>query len=194
MGQDVDPERVVAVAQVAVAGPEKQVGQERQRAVADAPKAGQVVAATAQTGTAAFGEVGAVAQGRHEPGDLGGVGAAVGVEHDDHVAGRGGEAADERVALAVAGLADQPGRGQHPADDAVRVVRRVPVDDDDLVHRRQRRQHLGEVARLVEGRDHDGDPGFTRAVAAGPHRRLLFLRPFPRARHQTSDKGKADLS
>ena len=65
--------------------------------------------------------------------DLGRVGGAVGVEHHDDVAGRGGEAAGERVALAASVLEHDAHVGPQRAGDGDRVVDRVAVDEDDLV-------------------------------------------------------------
>ena len=65
---------------------------------------GDVGAAAAVEEARALGEVGAGLERVDEAGDLGRVGGAVGVEHDDEVAGDGGEAGAEGVALAAAAL------------------------------------------------------------------------------------------
>ena len=56
------------------------------------------------------------------------------------------------------------------------VVDRAAVDEDHLVDRRQRRQHGGQVARLVERRHHDADPRLPWAPWAHRSHRVL-LRP-----------------
>jgi len=177
-GEQVGPEGVVAVAEVGVAGAEQGVGDAVEAGVAGAAEQGDVVAAAAGGEAGAFGEVGAGDQGGDEGGDFGGVGGAVGVEHDDDVAGGGGEAAGHGVAFAFAGL----GEGSYPRQGAAccadRVVGRVPVDHDDLVHggayRGDRGEHDLEVARLVAGRHHHGHPWFAAALhrRAPPHRHL----------------------
>ena len=71
--------------------------------VAQLAEPGDVGAAAAGEEARSLGEVGARLERRHEAGDLGRVGRAVGVDHHDQVPGHGGEAGAERVALADPG-------------------------------------------------------------------------------------------
>ena len=126
------------------------------------------VAAAAVGEPGALGEVGPGHQGVDEPGDLGGIGRPVGVQHDQDVTRRGGEAARHRVPLALAGLVDHPDVGQAGTRDRNGVVHRRAVDEDHLVQvGGQRGQDVRQVPRLVPGgNDHrDSGPG-----AGEPHR------------------------
>jgi hypothetical protein len=157
----VGPERVVAVAEVGEAGAEGDVHPGVQEPVAKTAHRGDVGAATAGPEPRPLGEVGPSDQGLDEPRDLLGVGRTVRVEHHDHVAGDPREAGCEGVALAPPRLADR-----HDArEDLLRGVHgpvdRSAVDQDDLVHRREPREHLAQVRGLVESRHDHADPWLT---------------------------------
>jgi len=158
-GHQVPPERVVAVAQVGVPGAEERVGEQVQREVAGPAHRRDVGAAAPGDEARALGEVRAVEQHVHERGDLARIGRAVGVEHHDDVAAAGGEPAGERVALALAGLAHHVHVGAKPAGHLHGAVDGVAVDQDDLVDvARQAREHVRQVAGLVQGRNDHAHP------------------------------------
>jgi hypothetical protein len=100
----VGPERVVAIAEVGVPGPEAQVDERVEELVAQVAHGRDVAGAPARGVPRALGEVRAGLQRLDEPGDLGGVRGPVGVEHDDDVTRDPGEAGGQGVALALAGL------------------------------------------------------------------------------------------
>ena len=153
------PEGVVAVAEVRVPAAEQHVRDPVEEVVAERAEAGDVLAAAAVREARPLRDVGALGERPDERRDLVRVGRAVGVEHDDDVAGRRGEAARQCVALALAGLLHDVDAGHHASGGLDRVVDRVPVDEDDLVHGRQLRQHDLEVSGLVACGDDDGDGG-----------------------------------
>jgi len=105
----------------------------------------------------ALGDVGAADQRVDERRDLGGVGRAVGVEHDDDVTGDRREAAGEGVALPGARLGHDRGVRTQPAGDGDGVVDRVAVDEDDLGVPGQLGKHQLQVPRLVARGDDDGE-------------------------------------
>src|ERR1700688_3218721 len=80
------PERVIAVTQVGVPGAEGQVHHAAQDPVAQLTGQGDVVAAAAVGEAGSLGGVGPADEGGDEPGDLGTVGRAIAVDHDDNVA------------------------------------------------------------------------------------------------------------
>ncbi len=152
------PERVVAVTEVAVAGPEKQVHGRAQQAVPGAAQPRQVGAAAALDVARALRIVGAAEQSSHERGDLLGKCRAVGVERHHDVAGRRLPSRDQRVALALPRLLHDPcirAQGERRLDGA---VARVTVDDQKLVFGIEPRQDVRQVLRLVESGNHDTDP------------------------------------
>jgi hypothetical protein len=152
------PERVVAVAEVGVARPVQRVHQEVEPAIAEPTGEGDVRAVAALGEARALHEVGAVDERGHEARDLRRVGRAIGVQHHDDLARGGLEARPERIPLATARLFDDDHVRSQRAGDIDGAVRRVPVDDDDLVEViGQLREDVREVLRLVEGRDDRAD-------------------------------------
>ena len=133
----------------------------RSRVMSALPPAGQEARA--------LGEVGAGLERVDEARDLGRVGGAVGVEHDDEVAGDGGEAGAEGVALAAAALGEDADVGIGVAGGLDRVVLGVAVDEDHLVQvLGQLRRARGRCSRLVHRRDDDADLGPAVARRSGP--------------------------
>ena len=135
--QDVAPEGVVAVAQVAVARLRHAIGQHVETQVARAAHPGDVGAATAGEEAAAFGEVRAARQCLQEQRDLRRIGRPVGVEHDNDVTGGSSETARQRIALARARLPDHLDIRQHRLGRFDRAIDRVTVYQNDFVHCRK---------------------------------------------------------
>ena len=75
----------------------------------------------------------------HEQIDLSGIGTPVGVDHHDDVAACGGEAGAEGRALPALRLMDDDDVGDESTGDDLGLVRREPVDEDDL------RDRLGQM-------------------------------------------------
>jgi hypothetical protein len=161
------PEGVVAVTQVGVTGPVDQVHNFVQEVVPELAQPGDVARTGPGHKTRALGEVGPLLEGVDEAGDLGRVGGAVGVEHDDEVTLGHREAAGQGVALAFSGLAHHQDVGAELFGHLDGVVARVAVDQDHLVALGVKGgEDVGEVEGLVLGRDDDADGrlGFARAL------------------------------
>ena len=123
--------------------------------VAELAQRGDVVAVAAVVEARALDEVGAGDQRGDEQRDLGRVGRAVGVDHHDDVAGAGGEAAGQGVALAGAGLLHDHHVRAQLAGHRDGAVDRAAVDQDHLVDARgQRGEDVRQVPLLVHRRDH----------------------------------------
>jgi hypothetical protein len=116
------PEDVVPVAEVGVVRPVAQVEHGAQREVAQTAQMGEVGAAAPLARTRPLGEVESLEQGFDVGGDLAGIGRAVRVDRGDDVAGGGGEATRQGVALAPAGLRDHPDARPLTLGDGDRVV------------------------------------------------------------------------
>ena len=91
-------------------------------------------------------------------GILGRVGAAVGVDHHDDVAGCGGKTARQCVALAFSSLSDMDAVWPQLECHLRCPIPMIAVHEDDLV---DARRHPGcderEIAFFVERRNNDGD-------------------------------------
>src|SRR5580700_1068561 len=171
--QHAGPECVISVAQICIPGAQGHVHHAAERPVAQPPVPGDVVAAATAGEAGPLGVVRAGQQGRHEPDYLVAVGRAVPVDHHDDVAGAGGEASPQRIALARADLV-------HDLDFRVAlfghghgVVYRPPVDQYDFTDPLwQRGEDDRQVPRLVLARDDhadrrgNGKAGINRPVLA----------------------------
>ena len=86
--------------------------------------------------------------------DLSWVSRPVRVKHDEDIAGRGLEAAAQRISLAAALLQDDLGGWPQKTRHIEGVIGREAIDDDHLMQTtRQLRQDVRQVLRLVEGGD-----------------------------------------
>ena len=154
----VAPEGVVAVAEVGVAGPRTARWTMPLRPALPRLRSG-VMSSLPPPGreAGALGEVGAGDQRVDEGRDLGRVGRAVGVEHDDDVAGGGREAAGQRVALAAACLRARPGCRERRRRGTPRCRRPSPRRPGRPRARRVTRAAPLQVAGLVAGGNDDGE-------------------------------------
>jgi hypothetical protein len=129
----VPPERVVAVAEIGVAGAELAVDDRAQRPVAELADRRHVVRAAAVGEARPLGEVRARDQGGDIADDLVAVGRAVRVDHHDDVAGAGLEPGDQGIPLALALLFDDLDPGPQLAGDLDGVVGGIAVDENHFV-------------------------------------------------------------
>ncbi len=146
----VTPEGVVAVAEVGVPGAELAVDERAEGPVAQSANGRHVVRAAAVGESGALGEIRTADEGGDVRDDLLAVGRAVRVDHDDDVAGAGREAADQRVALALADLLDHLDVRPQFTGDVHRVVRGISVDEHDFVNPfRQCLEHVRKIFGFV---------------------------------------------
>ena len=158
--QDVAPEGVEAVAQVAVADAVDHPDHHGEAEVAHAPDQGEVSRPAPVHVARTLDVVGAGHEGIDERDDLLGHGRAVRVDADDDVAGGRFEPLAKGRALAAADLHEDACVGPQLACDGDGVVLGMCVDDDDLGDEiREPRHDVRQVGRLVHGRDDDRDRG-----------------------------------
>ena len=150
------PEGVVPIAKIRIPGLAQQIYQGVEDPVASSAQPGDVAAASAFGEPRALRVVRAIQERPDESRDLGRIGRAVGIDHDDYVTGRRRESASQGVTLAAAVLRDDPYLGPQPACGGQGVVHRVAVHHDDLVQPGgQPGKDTRQVTCLVEsGNDH----------------------------------------
>src|SRR5580693_2716156 len=149
-GQMPGPERVVPITQIGVPGAQRQVRHAAQHPVTKSAVPGDVVASAAVGEARSLGVIGSSHQCRDEPDDLSAVGRAVTIDRHDYVAGAGGEADQQCVALAITHLAHDLDLRVALLGHRDRVIHRLPVDQHDLVDPvRQRREDRGQVPGLI---------------------------------------------
>ncbi len=158
-------EGVVPVAEVGITGPVQQVDDLAEPEVPGLAESADVAAPGARHEPGSLGEVGALLQGGDEPGDLLRIGGPVRVHHDEEVAGGGSEPAGEGVSLSLPRLLDHDDARTEGACHGNGVIRRVPVDQDDLVE--ARRECAEDVRGGCAPRSSPGSPRSRSARAGG---------------------------
>ena len=124
-----------------------------------------------------------------------GIGRAVGVEHHDDVAGDGGEAGAQGVALAAAVLGEDADIGVGMAGCIDRFVLGVAVDEDHLVQvLAAAGRARADVAGLVHRRDDDADlrPALAPPVGAGVGHALTSGKGFDVDQGHAADLARRD--
>jgi hypothetical protein len=126
------PERVEAIAQVRVPGPEQHVDQAQECAVSSSSQCRDVGRATPWREAAALRKVGTVPQSLNESGYLFWLCRAIGIERYDDVAAGGGEATRQRVAFTDSALMDHPYIRPAAPSYSDSIVIAVAIDQDHL--------------------------------------------------------------
>src|SRR5271170_2875691 len=150
------PEGVVTIAEIGEPSPEHEVDEHVQQPVPAAAHASDVIASAAAGKARALCEVSARGQCADEVDYLTSVSRTVRIDRHDDVTGGRREAGAQRLPLAPPGLLDHLGSRAESPGNRHGVVRRVPVNQDDLVHPgRQRIENVREISSLIPGRDDD---------------------------------------
>ena len=150
------PQGHEAVAQLGEVRRVEQVDQAAQAEVAEQPSRRQVGRAAGRPG--ALHEVVALVDGPHVALDLGRIHAAVGVDHDDDLAGGPGEPGPQCHALALAEFRDDHDVRAECPGHLDGAVLGPAVDHDDLLDPgRHPLQHPADVGFLVQRGDHQAD-------------------------------------
>src|SRR5579875_175361 len=154
------PERAVAIAEIRERAAIEAVHDAHERAVAGAAQACPVLRAATREVARALHEFRTASERLDEASHFGWVGAAVPVDHHDHLARGGGEARPERQPLSRACLMDDPQVRAQAASDDLGVIGGQPVDQNDLGNPLgDASEHPGQAARLIQRRHHHADRG-----------------------------------